>query len=244
MGVGGLQYHQIKSMNYNKTHSVIFLLLTSIVSSCNRSSKCECESFKPIPESTKEWYDFKDSSYWVFRMLEDTTQIDTVSQLFIQDESSLNSCNHDYNNTMTCAERKKIFYNHSNTKLFPSYNPVNTKYGYHFLYVSSPGDYEEILSLESGSPNLNLHGWLFSFPIKLNQKIGYYFISDSIENYSINNLKFNSTTLHIKSEISPIIKDIIKEVWWTKGVGMVKYIKSEGKTPKATWELVDYNIIK
>ncbi len=231
-------------MNYNKTHSVIFLLLTSIVSSCNRSSKCECESFKPIPESTKEWYDFKDSSYWVFRMLEDTTQVDTITQMEIMDKSSHNSCNYDYNSTITCAERKLIFYNHSNTKLFPSYDKEFSKYGYHTLMILSPTTQNEILSLESGTPNLSLHGRLFMFPLKLNNQIGYYVVSDSIENFTINNLKFHSTTLKIKTNISAQIEDLITEAWWTKGVGMVKYIKSEGKTPKATWELVDYNIIK
>ena len=226
---------------YQLPKVIIFFWLLTLFA-CNSSSNCECSSFKEIPQSTKDWFYFKDSSYWVFRMLEDTTQIDTLTQLFIQDESSNNSCNHDYNSTITCAERKKIFYNHSNTKLFPSYNPVNTKYGYHFLYVSSPGNKSEILSMESGSPNLSLHGQLFMFPLKLNNQIGYYIISDSIENYTINNLKFKSTTLKIKSNISAQIDNIITEVWWTKGVGMVKYIKSEGNTPKATWELVDYKL--
>ncbi len=231
-------------MNYNKTHSVIFLLLTSIVSSCNRSSKCECESFKPIPESTKEWYDFKDSSYWVFRMLEDTTQVDTLKQILVKDHSIYQNCESNNNNAINCSEMRTFFYTHTNDSFFPSFNSENTNLGYHYLVVSSITKKSELFGLYSGTPNLNLYGQLLQFPIKLNQKIGYFYVSDSIENYNINNITFSSTTLHIQSELSPNVEDVNTEVWWTKGVGMVKYIKSEGKTPKATWELVDYKIIK
>ena len=231
-----------KSKTINFLHTIFLIITPLILFDCNSPSDCECTSFKEIPQSTKDWFYFKDSSYWVFRMLEDTTQIDTVTQLFIQDESSNDNCSSNSNATISCSERKVIFYNHSNIEFFPGYNLLNDKYGFHILYVSSPGNKSEILSLESGTPNLSLHGQLFMFPLKLNNQIGYYIISDSIENYIINNLKFKSTTLKIKSNISAQLENIITEAWWTKGVGMVKYIKSKGKTPKATWELVDYKL--
>jgi hypothetical protein len=231
-----------KSKTINFLHTIVLIITPLILFDCNSSSDCECASFKEIPQSTKDWFYFKDSSYWVFRMLEDTTQIDTIVQVGYKDESSNDKCNNDHNATIQCSERKRFFYNHSNLELYPSYDPGTYKNGYHMLTVSSPGIKNEIFNLESGTPNLNLHGWLFQFPLTLNKKAGYYIISDSLSDFKTDKVIFNSTTLKIKYTLSESINDIFTEVWWTKGVGIVKYIKSEGKTPKATWELVDYQL--
>lgn len=226
---------------YQLPKVIIFFWLLTLFA-CNSSSNCECSSFKEIPQSTKDWFYFKDSSYWVFRMLEDTTQIDTIIQTLVKDHSIYIKCETSYNGAMNCSEMRTIFYTHSNSKLFPSYNSNKSNLGFHYFIIYSPGKNSEVLNLYSSTPNLSLNGQLVMFPLKLNNQIGYYIISDSIENYTINNLKFKSTTLKIKSNISAQIDNIITEVWWTKGVGMVKYIKSEGNTPKATWELVDYKL--
>ena len=231
-----------KSKTINFLHTIFLIITPLILFDCNSSSDCECTSFKEIPQSSKDWFYFKDSSYWVFRMFEDTSQIDTITQTLVKDQSIKNKCESSYNGAMNCSEMRTIFYTHSNSKLFPSYNSNNNNLGFHYLIINSPDKNSEVLNLYSSTPNLSLNGQLLMFPHKLNNPIGYYFISDSIENYIINNLIFKATTLKIKSNISAQINDLMTEVWWTKGVGMVKYIKSEGKTPKATWELVDYKL--
>lgn len=225
-----------------KTLFIISLFLL-LVNGCNKPS-CECETYKNIPISTKEWFHFKDSSWWVFRMAEDTTIFDTVTQVLTKDESSNNGCYQEYSSTMPCSEKLTIFYNHSNTDLFPSYNANNNKFGYHFITVSSPSANSVIFSMENGTSALEAMGRFLDFPLTINKKFGFYTVIDSTNGFEINKLNLLNTTIYLKYTESHYLQDNMTDIWWTKGVGIVKYIKSEGKKPKATWELTNYKIIK
>lgn len=219
----------------------VLVLIVFSIGSCKKQS-CECETFKNIPDSTKEWFLFKDSSRWVYRMAEDTTVFDTVTLLLSTNEFSNFTCKSEYNSSIPCSEMFILAYQHSNKELFPSNHMDPNTYGGIRLKVFSTSASIERFFLESDNKIVRPSGSLLDFPLQIGKKVRFYTLIDSTSFYEINSLKINSTTLYIKYTESFYLEDNMTDIWWSKGVGIVRYIKSEGKKPKATWELVEYNI--
>lgn len=230
-----------KMMNWQSL--IIVSILFIFLSGCKQS--CSCDSYKTLPESTREWFMFGEGSWWIYRLAEDTTVFDTVVALQYTDHSSSKHCEPEIIHAIPCAEVLNIKFSHSNAKYFPKTIGDTIHPGMSEIMGFSPNFIEELLELRALKSGYIQGGPFLEFPlIKGENYNGIYTLIDTFSEITVNHLQINNTVAYTQYSSKGFPDDQITDIWWAKGIGLIKSIKKEGRWPKTTWELVSYSIKK
>ena len=77
--------------------ALLLLWLITNASSCRTDPPCNCKSYADISEEMKAYVNFQKGDYWVYRLKQDTTVIDTLYCDGL--EKRENNCGHLIENT-------------------------------------------------------------------------------------------------------------------------------------------------
>lgn len=218
----------------NKMKFILPILVISLFfNSCYYNCKCN-DSYIKLPEETKEWFWFKEGSWWVYRNVEDTSILDTLQLIYSTDESSNKFCRSSFASALGCSEILTVELIHSNVKYFQSYSDSNIAGGESY-FVYSPHGGGQYLYNTSFNKGHSTTGPFLGFPIIIGENYDGYILNDT-NNITINNILYTNVAHSISQSSS---YNGIKEIWWAKGIGLLKIIKASGIHPEMTWELIE-----
>ena len=144
--------------------SLILLLLNSLVlESCNSNEICTCDDYILIPEGMKEYSEFTEGDYWIYKLESDTTIIDTITCTYFSLEN--NGCSRGdvvERNADPCSHVSYTRLQHSNVDFFPNLNPASENAGSEMIRIMLAGEYSyEVTRDVIGATE---HGELFVYP--------------------------------------------------------------------------------
>ncbi len=211
---------------------VVLILSILCVNSCKKSCKCE-EGYKKIPESVKEWFWFGEGSQWIYRLSENDTIFDTVTVVFRKDDKSNFNCQTNYAKGISCSEVLSLGLSHTNVQYFPRILKDTVLAALDEIQAYSVHGGREFIHYEP-------HGTIIGFPIIINEKYENFSIKDTLVNIKVLNKNYNHVVHTAQADLP--YENKATEIWWTKGVGLIKVIKIDKTNQKNTWELVKYDL--
>lgn len=211
---------------------VVLAFVLTIITSCKKSCKCD-EGYKKIPETVKEWFWFSEGSNWIYRLSENDTIFDTVTLISRNDNKSNINCQSNYSKGISCSEVLSVKLLHTNVNYFPR-RPQDT--------ILTAIDEINVYSVHGGREFISYepHGTIIGFPRVINEKYENFSIKDTINNFLL--LKKNYKNVVYSTQPDIPYDNKATEIWWSKGVGLIKMIKIDKSNQKDTWELVKYNL--
>lgn len=222
-----------------KIHTPIIALIFLCLLSC-RNDKCDCDGkYKKIPDDIKPWFLFKDGSWAVYHAVGDSTIIDTVTAIGRGDGLSNKFCESYFSPAIACSEILDISFQHTNNKFFPTYSD-STKAGRKSYSAFSPyGGGQFIENQTAHGANVSM-GVFLGIPIRIGEDYDGYTLMDT-NSITLNGQKYFNVTHSVRTPF-PDEADCIREIWWVRGVGMLRMIKNPGKKPFVIWELKENHI--
>jgi len=185
----------------------------------------------------KDWYYFEEGSWWIYRLAEDTTQYDTVSVVYRSDYYSNRFCESEFAPAKICSEVLQLTLQHSNAYYYPLPQD-STKPNIDIISGYYPHGFGQFLSMK----RIKSRGIFFALPIVEGESFDEYTMKDSFTTWNLNGTEY-SHVVHSVTNV-PTNLEYTTDIWWGKGVGMLKIIKSPGLRPRTTWELIEYHIEK
>ena len=196
------------------------------------------DNYKKIPETTKEWFNFGIGSTWIYRLAEDTTVFDTLTLMGVDDRASNIFCRSEFAPAVGCSEVLIFIFKHSNAKYFPRYNVDTINGDFENWHVYSPhGGGETILLNREGN-----EGVILAFPLIKGEYYGRYTLVDTLPKFKLLNKDYINV-VHSSAVTSNSIKSTA-DIWWGKGYGLLKLVKTDGIIIINTWELINHSIKK
>ncbi|MCO5254149.1 MAG: hypothetical protein M9892_07300 [Bacteroidetes bacterium] len=217
-----------------------FALCAALWTGCKDKDDCPpCgDSYKTIPQEMKDWALFEEGSWWVYRLVEDTTVFDTVrfvpnSKTFYLSNKS--KCSDNNPHSVSCSETILYRLQHSNTDYFPHHSD-STKGSYDEIILYYPhggGVVIEYSGYYGGGVTFGIN------PIQINEYYGNFRLIDTINDFKINNL--NIVKAFYSSTLADTINTVeyIRDIYWGKSTGLLKTIIYPNSR---TWELVNYEV--
>lgn len=220
----------IKKIIYFTILNITLLSLDSCAKNDNLNKDlaiCSVNNTVKFPPFFLDYFYFKDSTYWIYEETKDKFE----DSIWVE-KSSYEQVNEFQDRKFKTKCYDLLYYEKISNyeRSFVVLAPINTNYGLRdltkenfkidFAYESS--NYRTVYRafIEGGVLHkINQHNGVWDTLPKLKLEI------DSFQN-----------VLHIKNHESN--KDPYLEAWYAKNIGLVKFIKKDGKT----WELIRYNI--
>ncbi len=176
----------------------IKLLITSVLTACFTVTFTSCKDKCPpcgsdyleIPQEMKDWALFKDGSWWVYRLAEDTTVLDTVrvSPNSLRDFRSNKSKCEDNNSLSTqCSETLTYDLQHSNKQYFGHLNDSVKSVSDEINLYYPPG--EGVCMHYINGAATGTSGRVFCIdPIVVGENYGSFTLIDTFNNQMFNNI--------------------------------------------------------
>ncbi len=223
----------------------LFWFLTNASSCKDRTDfPCDCQSYNDISEEMKAFINFKKGDYWVYRLKQDTTVIDTM--FCDRLERRENNCGHliENPNANACSYFYTLVLIHSNSDSFPHVNQKPNQKGAEVITTGRSGSYDFFsLAMEnanSGSGNNHIFDLPYILNVKRFKVSDYKIISDNI-NLELHGNNFQKSIL---IKFDPYYKwagrNFMDSIYLSPGKGIVKY--NLDTTGTQTWELIKYKL--
>lgn len=209
---------------------LVFSVIT--INSCKKACNCD-DGYKKIPESVKEWFWFGEGSYWIYKLAENDTIFDTVTVISRNDIKSNFKCQSTFPLGISCSEVLSMELLHTNIDYFPRILKDT---------VLAAIDEVNAFSVHGGREFIQYqpHGIIIGFPKVINEKYEDFSIKDTLVNYRVLNRNYSHVIYSTQPELP--YRDKATELWWSRGVGLIKMIKIDKNNKKFTWELLKYDL--
>lgn len=224
----------------------IKLLITGVLTAYFSVSFTGCKDKCPpcgndylqIPQEMKDWALFEEGSWWVNRLAEDTTVLDTVRVVpnsLTDFRSNKSKCDDNNSLSTQCSETLTYRLQHSNTDYFPHHADTTIGGFDEIVLYYPPGGGVCLYYYGSGYGG----GVIFAIdPIIVGENYGNFTLIDTFSNINYNGI--NTTQIFYSSIVTnnPPPGFLMQDIYWGKNVGILKL----EVPPNQTWELINYEV--
>jgi hypothetical protein len=201
----------------------------------------------------KAYINFQKGDYWVYRLKQDTTVIDTL--FCDQMEKRENECGYHNKidgNAIACSYLYRLALIHSNADSFPHDN-LKTGQGGAEVFTAKIGLIKEVFEVTTrkiqrvGADGAATGGPIFWLPFNVGEKYTktsfYQIAGQNIDVSIVDNIYRNCTLTKYKPHYQwEVGKRTLDSIYLSPGIGIVKY--NLDTTNIQTWELIKYQIKK
>ncbi len=229
----------------------LFWLITN-ASSCRTDPPCDCKGYADISNEMKAYVNFQKGDYWVYRLKQDTTVVDTLYCDRL--EKRENDCGSQMTdgNAIACSYLYRLALIHSNADSFPHSN-LKPGQGGAEVFTAKVGSTKEVLEittrkiLKVGTDGHAAGGPIFWLPFNVGEKYTktefYQIAGQNLDVGVADNLFRNCILTRFQSYYDVEVgKRTLDSIYLSPGIGIVKY--NLDTTGYQTWELIKYQIKK